>query len=540
MNTPSFGIIGSGPMALYLLKYLFNRRSPLDVTVLEASSAPGVGMPYRADMNAEFMLCNAFSREIPPITQPLLDWLRTLPPRDLGEWEMSPDDVTARAFYPRVLLGEYFASEFAALCEAARTRGHNVRVLPRHRVQDIRPGAEVTECLVQTPRGTEKFAFGTVVIATGHAWPDAPRLGSATLMSPWPARTLEKIPAQRIGILGASLSAIDIVIALGHAHGTFREEGSRISWFAHDGAADLRLTMLSRKGILPEPDFYYAYPYAPLQHLTAAAVADEVARGSDGLLVRIFELLLQELDASDSAYLDGLGSQARTIPGFAEAYFARRQNLGGLRALRTTLGESRESMRDKKTVPHRSVLLRGHEEFDAALRDLTPEDWQTFTSHLMPVFADCYAAVPHLSVARVLALYDAGVLELVATGDDAEVEGTEEGGVRVRLPDETLILDRMIDARGQEQAALSDLPFPSLVRALSAEQTHLDAPFRLQLDSPSPDAGAIYCLAMPQVMNRYPFSQGLANCAELSKIVAADAVPPDATSTKDVTDGSLF
>ena len=521
---PSFGIIGSGPMAVYLLKHLVNESDALNITVLEASDTPGIGMPYRPGMNADFMLCNAFSREIPSVTQPLVEWLRSLPERELSEWEMSPADLSARAFYPRVLLGEYFGAEFLALCDLARSRGHAVRVLPRHRVIDIVPAPDATTCVVKTPKGLEKFTFSTLAIATGHHWPDAPTIGSAALVSPWPATTLEHIPAKRVGILGSSLSAIDIAVALGHAHGTFQEDGAQIKWFPNDGSHDLRLTMVSRKGIMPEADFYYPFPYAPLQRLTAANVAAEVAKGSDGLLSRVFDLLLQELDASDPDYLDGLGPQARTIAGFSDGYFARRQDLGGLRALRTTLTESRASMQRKETVAHRAVLLHGHEEFDGALRALSPEDWEMFATHLMPVFADCYAAVPHLSVARVLALFEAGVLDLVATGDDATFEGTNEGGVSVHLADEMIELDLMIDARGQPQADLSDLPFPSLVPSLSPDQTHLEAPFRLHLTGPASEFAPIYCLSMPQVMVRYPFSQGLANCATLSKLAALDAV----------------
>ena len=33
---------------------------------------------------------------------------------------------------------------------------------------------------------------------------------------------------------------------------------------------------------------------------------------------------------------------------------------------------------------------------------------------------------------------------------------------------------------------------------------------------------AIYCLAVPQIMARHPFSQGPANCAALAKIAAED------------------
>lgn len=517
-------------MAVYLLKHLINRADAmdstalLDITVLEASDTPGAGMPYRADMNADFMLGNAFSREIPSVTQPLLDWLRSLSDRELARWNLSRADLTSRSFYPRLLLGAYFTAEFAALCEAARARGHGVRVLPRHRVTDIIPGeAGNSTCLVQTPQGARRFTFGTVAIATGHHWPQEPKLGDVTLVSAWPVATLVKLPPLRIGILGSSLSAIDVAVALGQAHGTFQEEGAQLRWFPKEDASDLRLTMVSRRGIMPEADFFYTYPYEPLRHLTSAALAEAVAAGSEGLLDRVFALLLADLDAADPAWLDSLGPEARSIPGFAEAYFARRQELGGLRSLRATLAQSRDTLRRKETVPHRSVLLRGHEEFDAALRALTPADWQVFTTHLMPVFADSYAAVPDRSVARVLALFEAGVLDLVGTGGDEAIAQAPAGGITLTLPDGTRSLDLMIDARGQAAEALSDLPFPTLVAALAEPSADLLAPFRLDL-ARGAGGPAIYCLAMPQVIARYPFSQGLANCADLARIVASEAL----------------
>jgi hypothetical protein len=32
----------------------------------------------------------------------------------------------------------------------------------------------------------------------------------------------------------------------------------------------------------------------------------------------------------------------------------------------------------------------------------------------------------------------------------------------------------------------------------------------------------VYCLAMPQILDRHPFSQGLPNCADLGRVVARD------------------
>ena len=94
-------------------------------------------MPYDPALNADYMLCNAFSREIPAPVRPLVDWLREQPARELGEWELSAHDLTARAFYPRVLIGEYLHSQFSELCENARDIGHEIDILTECRVTDI-------------------------------------------------------------------------------------------------------------------------------------------------------------------------------------------------------------------------------------------------------------------------------------------------------------------------------------------------------------------------------------------------------------------
>jgi uncharacterized NAD(P)/FAD-binding protein YdhS len=276
--------------------------------------------------------------------------------------------------------------------------------------------------------------------------------------------------------------------------------------------------MVSLKAVMPEGDFYYPFPYHPLEHITEEAVLAEVAKGQDKLLERIFHLLLEELDHTDPSYLQELGQEARTIEGFGEAYFARRERMGGLAAVKRDLSETRRSMRARKTIPHRYALLRGHESFDHALRSLSEEDYTTFKKQLLPVFADCYAAVPHLSLSRVIALYDAGVLELHATAGDDAFKSLDDGRTEVCTKDGPLLFDHLIDARGQAPYPLSALPFPSLVKAIKDVDAPLVEPLRLELKN----GGRAYCLAMPQVLERFPFSQGLPGCHELAKIVVDD------------------
>jgi hypothetical protein len=320
------------------------------------------------------------------------------------------------------------------------------------------------------------------------------------------------LPPQNLGILGASLSAIDAVVALAHKHGAFSHIGDQVAWHPNTGAEDLRITMVSHNGIMPEPDFHYDFPYEPLRHITDEAVEAEIAAGTDGLLQRVFDLLIRELNHAAPDYLPGLGQDAETITGFAASYARHRKELGGLRALAASLQTAAATFQTRTTLPHRYAMLRGHERFEAVLEHLNAADTEVFRQHLAPVFADCYAAVPHISVQRVLALYDAGVLDLLPTAEGAAFSNSPDG-VCVETIDGPICFDAMIDARGQSPAGLEALPFPTLVKALADPTAGLAAPYLL------PDlAGRVYCLAMPQILLRNSFAQGLANCQALASL----------------------
>ena len=513
------GIVGSGPMAGYSLRHLIASESPLAITVFEAEDTAGCGMPYRAGMNANEMYCNAFSKEIPIYTQRLALWLKDQPTSFLQQWGLSPDDIDSRSFYPRVLIGEYLKAEFQALCDKGRDQGHQITILCGHRVADIDADESGAQCSGTQHGDSFAHSFDDVIIATGHDWPKHPKIDGIKLVSPWPYSNITKLTPNRIGILGSSLSAIDVLVALGFEHGEFLESNSRVAWYASDRAKDLQITMVSRDGIMPEPDFYYAYPFEPLRHITPEAVSLEIAKGSDGLLDRVFGLLLQELRHTDPDYLADLGPDANSIKGFCKAYVSQRKELGGLRALHATLKTAVQTFEDRSTQAYRYALLRGHENFEPLLDHMDEDDLAIFRTHLTPVFADCYAAIPHISVQRVLALHEAGVLSLVATQDGAEF-AMDGDGVRVETVDGPQTFNAVIDARGQPPSHLKDLPFPTLVSQIRDVEAAMAAPYRLNLNNSTPVR--IYCLAMPQILSSNPFAQGLANCAAISKHAVDD------------------
>lgn len=519
-SVEKIAIVGAGPMATYTLKALVSSETPLHITVFEASERVGCGMPYRAGTNANYMYCNAFSKEIPSITQPLVAWLHDQDDDYLERWDLERSDIDAWVFYPRVMLGEYLQSEFDQLCRDGRSAGHTIVIATASEIVDVVPVGDHIELSVLTQGGEEQIPFTHVVLATGHSWPSDPRIGSVELVSPWPYTNITDLEPGRIGVLGSSLSAIDVIIALGHEHGTFMEDGDKVNWFVKTGRESMSITMVSHRGVMPEPDFYYVYPYEALRHVSAEAVAYERAQGSDGLLDRVFALLMAELDEADPDYVAALGEHARTVDGFADAYFEDRERMGGLRALRETLRQSLASIEDKETQRHRYALLRGHESFEPILEHLDDDDWQALSSKLLPVFADCYAAIPHVSVRRILALYDAGVLDIIPTGPDGSFSKAGDRSVVVNTIDGDIRFDALVDARGQAAAPLADLSFPHLTAALIDRRATLVEPYELDLHDQR--RATVHCLAMPQILERHPFSQGLPNCAELGRVVARD------------------
>ena len=75
-----------------------------DITIFDSANEAGCGMPYRPSVNANYMYCNAFSKEIPPVTRRLVTWLHDQKESFLRAWGLERGDIDAWDFYPRVAL----------------------------------------------------------------------------------------------------------------------------------------------------------------------------------------------------------------------------------------------------------------------------------------------------------------------------------------------------------------------------------------------------------------------------------------------------
>lgn len=504
----SVAIVGGGPAAVYLLLHLAASPVPLGIVIFERDREIGPGMPYRDQLNSEEMLSNIASREIPPVTETLLGFLSRCDTATRAEFGLAPDSLHEDAFFPRLVLGRYFVAQLAALVARARGRGHVVEVRSRVTVTDVIPGPKGTRLEWRSPSGSETALFDHAVIATGHRWSDHRLPSGVTLHTPWPAKSLGRFIGRQVGVLGTSLSAIDAVLGLAAVHGAFEETDRDVRWVPSDAAEGFGITMMSRRGLLPDPDWYYPLPLPDLPRFTEDAIAAEIAKCGEGLLDRCQSLLARDLADLDPAYAARV-EPART-EGFADRHFAERMAGSPWDVARRDLARADLQRRARQTDPWRLALLRAHEVYEAVVPRLAEDDRAIFDRDLKPVFTDVYASVPHRSIRRMLALHDAGHLEILRLGPEYEI-APERRGARVAGAGGTVHVGAIVDARGQRPAGLPELGFPSL-----AGESEFD-PDTLEIRTNGAACGAIFCLAAPILLPDHPFVQGLTRTAELAR-----------------------
>ncbi len=531
----SIAFVGAGPTTLYTLcAFLNETQEPAEVTIYEAQPRAGLGTPYRPGWNDPAMLSNIASIEIPPIEETLIAWLERQPRARLVRLGIDPEGIDENTFYPRLALGEYFLDQFHGLIARAAERGVSVEVAVNCRVTDITPEADALRLFV-TPIGAEPFeqTFDRVVLATGHHWPEEPEVRPGFFLSPWPASALQRISATTVGIRGSSLTAIDAAVAVAVANGTFIEtEGAAVDYRIHPGAESLRMTMMSRKGLLPEADFYHPVPYDPLTICTPEAVAELIETAGDALLDRSYALFKAELTQDDPEYAAHLGLAELTLDDFADRYFADRIGADPFEWAEANLAEARANYAHEITIGWRYAIVRMHEVLAAIVPHLDEDSLARFDRFFKPVFVDEYATVPHLSIERLLALHRKGHLDVVALGTRHHVDthGIEPGAM-VTIDGDRRHFPVFIDATGQRPLAIDAFPFQTLLdQGVVRDEAHgsPDGPKGVAVDeqfhpvSDHPAAERLFCLSIPFILSRHPFIQGIVNSHEIGGIVGTE------------------
>ncbi len=549
-HMPRVAIIGSGPTGIYTLAGLISSATPLSITIFEETPDPGKGTPYHPAVNDRAMLANIASIEIPRIEQTLVEWLSSRGDPELQELGIERSGIGEREFYPRIVLGEFLAAQFWALVNRGLSRGHSIDVKASHRILDIKLGTNDISLVFKRHGGQDAtMSFDHVVMATGHDWPENTETSPGYFVSPWPAAAIKRIGAVKVGVLGTSLSGIDAVVSVATAHGIFlRDDSGTLRYEPDPMSTGFHITMMSRKGLLPEADFYCPIPYEPLRFCTEIAIRLLMEQKRERLLDEVFELFRRELAAADPNYAASIGLALASVEDIADRYFRPRQAADPFVWAAQNLSEAKKNKEERKTVQWRYAILNMHEVIALAIPRLNDRDLKRFHKHFKTVFVDDYATVPHESVERLLALHQAGKLSVKALGDDYDIrQDREKPGAVVVVDGNDISYDAFIDATGQHALSASDLPFPSLRQpgAIKKAETHtagasandetrrtggieIDDSFRPRLEAGL--SNNLYCVSVPFLLHKMPFIQGITSAHEMGSKVSATIIDAVANS----------
>ncbi len=560
-HTHALAVIGAGATTMYFLKHLLDNvekatasSGRLTVTIFERGERPGMGMPYNPRTTDRYNICNISSEELPRLQVSFVDWLRDLDDERLEPFGLARDEVDPAETYPRVLLGEYFESQFVEILRQLREAGIDATLEHGQHVLDVKDEDDHVD--VETQHGSRRF--DTIVIATGHPATEGDDPANGYYASPWPICKLLPRNGQfynhAVGTLGASLSAFDVVASLSHRHGSFVEKGDELVFEPDPNVPDFRIVLHSSEGWLPHLQYEQAKPMRSLyRHVSREALLD--LRDSRGWLRldEYYDVVCRPLLADALAH-DGKSDVAAamrdglSLDDFVETMEAKHTYDDAFDGMRSELPAARRSIEQDRPIRWMEVLddLMYTLNFHAEL--MPAEDHVRLRKVVMSFLMNVIAALPLQSARTLLALRQAGRLDLVEGHVSVDKQADGETHLRIEQGDETTSSSYklFINCSGEDAVNIDDYPFRSLVDAgvvraprvqfadaaqasdvfddMPERRAEVDGQVAFELDGIEVDAGyrvigrdgkansRVIDIAFPHALGLRPYSYGLQAC----------------------------
>lgn len=571
-RTLSLAIIGSGPSAIYLLKHILDEAEVLgktigEITVFEKNAFTGMGMPYTPETTDRYNMANISSEELPELPVTFADWLRSQTQAVLAALHLEGQEIRDDEVYGRLALGQYLKAQYQLLAAWLTEAGIKVHHHAGCKITDIKDDAETQRVTLFTTPG-EVYEFDRVVIATGHYWPDKDVPAAGYYASPWPISKL--LPEEGkyhnflIGTLGASLSAFDVISSLAHRHGEFVPHGDGLKYIPHPGTEEFKMVMHSSKGLLPHLQFDQEEPMREIyRHVTPEKMEELMDSKGRIRLETYFDEVCRPV-LKEAFHRDEMPDMAKKLEDpkfslldFVEVMGDKHDYDNAFEGMRKEMDEAEESVKQhlpihwKERVDDLMYTLNYYAAY------LPAEDLYTLQKKLMPFLMNVIAAMPLPSGNTILALYDAGRLDIVP-GSVTQVRKMKAAGycsVEVEEGETatTHHYPMFVDCSGQGPLELSSYPFPSLVKSevvrpaqaafcqsrLASKIEHdahellieqagkklylaggidIDDNYRVigQDGAANP---RIHDIAFPHTTGRRPYSYGLQACSHTSRMV---------------------
>ena len=483
MKNNKLAIIGSGPTALYLLKHITDNATVLknhikSITIFEKKKIMGMGMPYSFETTDKYNLSNISSEEIPNLPQTFANWLRLQDKQKLKKWNVTQFPISESEVYSRLALGHYFHQQYQLIITKLRSQGFTITKLPNHQVTDIIVDKGNNTITVKAEKNI--FTFSKIVISVGHNWTGKDDTELGYYASPWPIHKI--IPEKNsyynfeIGVLGASLSAFDVVTSLAHRHGDFVKSEKGLSYHLNEKAKGFKIILHSSQGWLPHLQYEQEEPIREIyRHATREEILSLV--GKNGFLsIEDFytkicrPALINAFHKDKNEKLVHLVEKANfSFKDFIETMSSRHEYIDSFIGMKKEMVHAQDSIKNNKPIHWMETMddlmycLNFHNEL------LSAEDHLWFKKEVMPFLMNVIAALPLSSAAILLALYDANCIDLVTGKVTIRNPSKKQSKITIEIENEkkknsTSSFKMFINCGGQKNIEIENYPFQSLVK----------------------------------------------------------------------------
>ncbi|REE25000.1 FAD-NAD(P)-binding protein [Winogradskyella pacifica] len=478
MKTSTLALIGSGPTSIYALQHILDNSEVLGkqfhlISIFEKSSKLGYGMPFNPEFTDIYNLANISSEEIPKLPQTLANWLRAQDRNYLKDLNVVEFPIKDTEVYSRIALGAYFSAQLKLLLQNLKSKGFTIATYRNHNVIDIKTISNTTAEIITE---THRFKFNKIIIATGHHWENKDQSESGYYDSPWPIFKLLN-PSKDyynfdIGILGASLSAFDVVTSLAHRHGTFLRKNNRLTFKLHAKASGFKITLHDANGWLPHLQYEQEQPYREIYRYTTRETLVNLKNEKDALFIETYfdeicrPALLNALEKDDLRdVIQLLNNNSFDFKQFIETMAKKHEYLDSFVGMREELELADKLLKRNKPIHWMETLddlmysLNFHTDLFSA------EDHLFFNTEIKPFLMNVIAALPLQSAEILLALYEADCIALI--NGKVEIQNKTTHGTHLKIVDEdnnetTKTYKLFINSSGNDTIAFDNFPFKSL------------------------------------------------------------------------------
>jgi len=469
-NKKKLAIIGGGPAGLFVYKRLIESGDiSWEVHIYERSDRLGAGMPYSVKGANDEHVTNVSDNELPHLVTSMADWIQTAPKELQQRFRIYPANFNEYKVVPRLLFGHYLAEQFHLLQQKAAEIGLTTKVFVHCHVTDLAPLPEAERLAVLTADGGRQL-YDATVVCIGHNWPlnhegKIPNYFD----SPYPPVKLRKKLNHPVAIRGSSLTAFDALRTLSREAGMYeRQENGMLSYTLHPGCEGFKLVMHSLHGLLPAIRIHLDDANLSRKAGLSEEELFEIKKANSGFvsLDELFERNFKEpFRQKDPEFFGKIKNMS--IEEFVEAMMDLRERLDPFTLFKAEYAEAAKSIRRQQPVHWKELLSVLSYTMNYPAKRLSAEDMLRLKKVLMPLISIVIAFVPQSSAQELLALHEAGVLDLVSVDRASEVIPQEKGGALYRYTNEDGAVQEVyyplfVDCIGQPQLSFEQVPFPAL------------------------------------------------------------------------------